>query len=110
MMRRSFSSMQAVRVVPIPSRPRPSRAARMISRFASSTACSRAAPSRSFGASSASTFTAISEATSPAAWPPMPSATANSGGATTKLSSLWSRTQPTSVRLPNVVTAPLRVR
>ena len=52
---------------------------------------------------------AISDATSPAAWPPMPSATTNSGGATTRLSSLWSRTHPTSVRLPKVVMAPRRV-
>ena len=39
-------------------------------------------------------------ATSPAACPPMPSATANSGKRTTKESSLCERMQPTSVRDP----------
>ena len=94
----------AVQVVPMPSRPRPSLAACIISAFAATTALRKAAESGTLGASSASTFTAISEATSPASWPPMPSHTANSGGVTTKLSSLWSRTQPMSVRLPKLLT------
>ena len=89
-------------VVPMPARPRFSLAARMTARFASSTARPSALASGVRGAFSLSTVMAISDATSPAAWPPMPSATANSGGATMRLSSLWSRTQPTSVRLPKV--------
>ena len=47
-------------------------------------------------------WTAISLATSPAAWPPMPSATMNSPrfprAATAKLSSFPDRIMPTSVR------------
>src|ERR671911_497691 len=42
--------------------------------------------------------TATAEATSPAFAPPMPSATANSGGLTTSESSLAVRWRPTSVR------------
>ena len=102
MTRRSPSSIAAVQVVPMPSRPRPSCAAFRIAWFAAWTARPSSFASGCSGARSAMTLTAISDATSPAAWPPMPSATTNSGGATTSESSLWSRTQPTSVLLPNV--------
>ena len=44
--------------------------------------------------------TAVWEATSPAAWPPMPSATANRGAATRSWSWLVARTRPTSVAEP----------
>ena len=103
MTRRSPSSIAAVHVVPMPSRPTPSCTPRSTARFAATTALPSAFASGWAGACSASTFTAISDATSPAACPPMPSATANSGGETTRLSSLWSRRHPTSVRLPKVL-------
>lgn len=47
--------------------------------------------------------TAMALATSPAAWPPMPSATMNrpSRLSMRKLSSLWFRTRPTSVAAKN---------
>ena len=47
-----------------------------------------------------SVATATWLATSPAAWPPMPSATANTGSATRRLSSLAVRTRPVSVSDP----------
>ena len=84
----------------MPARPRPLAAPSMTLRFACSTAAASAASSGVEGASSAREETAMVLATSPAAWPPMPSATAKSGNRMTKESSLWSRTQPTSVREP----------
>src|SRR3954469_4862224 len=62
--------------------------------IAASSASARSPDSRA--PSTASTATA--EATSPAFAPPMPSATANSGGRTTSESSLAVRWRPTSVR------------
>ena len=55
--------------------------------------------SRSRFSSSWTVRTAMALATSPAAWPPMPSATMKRPSflSTRKLSSLWSRTRPTSV-------------
>src|SRR5215213_10158333 len=58
--------------------------------------CASAGSLDSFAPSTASTATA--DATSPALAPPIPSATANSGGLTTSESSLAVRCRPTSVR------------
>src|SRR5829696_6141748 len=58
--------------------------------------CASAGSLDSRASSTASTATA--DATSPALAPPMPSATANSGGMTTSESSLAVRWRPTSVR------------
>ncbi len=84
----------------MPGRPRPLWAPSMTVRFASSMAAARAAESGTSGAEPASVETAMVLATSPAAWPPMPSATAKSGKRMTNESSLCVRTQPTSVREP----------
>src|ERR687897_2875617 len=68
-------------------------------RFASRTmpaSCASAGSLESRASSTASTASA--DATSPALAPPMPSATANSGGLTTSESSLALRCRPTSVR------------
>ena len=58
--------------------------------------CASAGSPDSCAPSTASTATA--DATSPAFAPPMPSATANSGGRSTSESSLALRCRPTSVR------------
>ena len=50
---------------------------------------------------SARRATAIALATAPPAWPPMPSATANTSGPASSASSLWSRTRPWWVAEPH---------
>ena len=82
----------------MPGRPTPWAAALMMAMLAARTALASPSPSGELGAFSSRVLMAISLATSPASWPPMPSATTNSGVAAMKLSSLCSRTQPTSVR------------
>ena len=84
----------------MPGRPRPLCAPSITARFASSMEAARPAGSGVEGADAARVETAMVLATSPAACPPMPSATANSGKRTTKESSLCERMQPTSVRDP----------
>ena len=67
----------------MPGLPRPFTAASMTAAFAASTAAASAAGSAACGAQRAMVSTAMELATSPAAWPPMPSQTAKSG--------LWTR-------------------
>src|SRR5450830_1402903 len=68
-------------------------------------ACSAAARSNRPSATAAASVSAASPlATSPAWAPPMPSQTANRGGATTKVSSLVFRCRPMSVRAPGRAT------
>ena len=68
--------------------------------LADSTAAPSAMSSACSGAMAPIVSTAILLATSPAAWPPMPSHTQNSGARTRKESSFWPRTRPTSERAP----------
>ena len=90
----------AVAVQPMPGLPRPSSAPLMMARLAASTAAPSRMSSASAGACAPIVSTAIELATSPAACPPMPSLTTNSGVRTMKESSLWPRTRPTSERQP----------
>ncbi len=77
---RSSSMMHAVAVQPMPSRPRPVSGAVRTSMLAASMAAPSWAESAVAGASLAMVWMAMELATSPAAWPPMPSETAKSGG------------------------------
>ncbi len=72
----------------------------MMAALAASTAAPSRMSSACWGALSAMVLTAMELATSPAAWPPMPSQTAKTGARTRYESSLCSRTSPTSVRAP----------
>ena len=102
MTRRSFWRTAAVMVVPMPARPRFSFAARMTARFASSTARPSAAASGVWGAFSPRTVMAISEATSPAACRPCRRRRRTAAVPRGGCPRYGRRTQPTSVRLPNV--------
>ena len=112
-----FPSMRAADAVqPMPGLPRPSSAPLMTARLAASMAAPRRVSSAVAGAFSPMVSTAIELATSPAAWPPMPSHTAKQGVRMRNESSLWLRTRPTSERapqamkafLPQVASAPAR--
>ena len=112
-----FPSMRTADAVhPMPTLPLPSAAPSMMAMFADSTAAPRSVSSAVAGAFSPMVSTAMELATSPAACPPMPSHTANSGVRSRNESSLWLRTRPTSERaphemkalLPEAVSAPAR--
>ena len=92
------STRATVIVVPMPEAAASLVARSWTRRFASRTSWRRAAsPPRVRRWLSRSAAAARPEATSPACAPPMPSATANSGGAQTKASSLRRRLRPVSV-------------
>ena len=71
----------AVAVQPMPGLPMPCSAASMTAMLAASTAAPRRTSSAVPGACSPTVSTAMELATSPAAWPPMPSETMKRGGA-----------------------------
>ncbi len=110
----SMSAAEAVQ--PMPGLPRPSSAPLITARLAASIAAPRRVSSAVAGAFSPMVSTAIELATSPAAWPPMPSHTAKHGVRMRNESSLWLLTRPTSERaphemnafLPQVASAPAR--
>ena len=85
----------------MPGLPMPFCAPSMTAVLADSTAAPRRTSSATPGATRPMVSTAIAEATSPAAWPPMPSHTAKTGARKRKESSLWARTKPTSERAPH---------
>ena len=95
-----FSTSMHDAVQPMPGLPLPVLAPSITLAFAASTAAPRRTSSAWSGAFAAMVSTAIELATSPAACPPMPSHTANTGACTRNESSLWLRTRPMSVRAP----------
>jgi len=104
----ALTSATPATVVPMPSCSGWLRAeARMLSLARPSwrTSSGTSRSSRPARADRASTVSAL--ATSPAAWPPMPSATASTGRSARKESSLSLRTRPTSVAEPTVTRMPV---
>ena len=99
----SMSAAEAVQ--PMPGLPRPSSAPLITARLAASIAAPRRVSSAVAGAFSPMVSTAIELATSPAAWPPMPSHTAKHGVRMRNESSLWLLTRPTSERAPHEMNA-----
>ena len=93
-----MSTAEAVQ--PMPGLPMPLSAPLMTARLAASMAAPSRVSSAVPGAFLPMVSTAMELATSPAAWPPMPSQTAKSGARRRKESSLWPRTRPTSLREP----------